>query len=83
MVSTFLFGTASGNRSNELDFMRRDDVRTIFSVYRIWQEEGQTRPVACRHEVADAMRVIERRMKPLPRGPVENSHLSLIPHPGA
>jgi hypothetical protein len=83
-VSTFLSGMAVGNWTIDADFMRRDDVRTIFSVYRIWQQEGRIPTAACRREVADAMQVVERPL----RRPESMKHchevrVSALPHPEA
>jgi hypothetical protein len=64
MVSTFLFGRAVGNGTSETDLMMtRDEVRTIFSVYRIWQQETGG-PEAERCEVADAVQIVEKRLTP-------------------
>jgi hypothetical protein len=80
-VSTFLSGAAVGNWTSDTDFMRRDDVRTIFSVYRIWQQEGRIPAEACRREVAGAMQVVERPLRRF--GSVKHCHevrVSAIPH---
>ena len=44
--------------------MTREEVRTIFSVYRIWQQEAPTPAAAERRGVTDAMRIVERRLTP-------------------
>lgn len=64
-MSTFLSGTAVGNWTTETELMRHDEVRTVFSVYRIWQQEAQGPIAADRREVADAMKIVERRITPL------------------
>ena len=65
MVSTFLFGRAVGNETSGTDLMMtRDEVRTIFSVYRIWREETGAPDAGERPGVTDAVQVVEKRLKP-------------------
>ena len=63
MVSTFLFGRAVGNGTSETDLMMtRDEVRTIFSVYRMWQEE--TGAPGADEWLTDAVQIVEKRLTP-------------------
>jgi hypothetical protein len=65
MVRTFLFGRAAGNGTSETDLMMtRDEIRTLFSVYRIWQQETGAPDATERCEVADAVQIVEKRLKP-------------------
>jgi len=45
--------------------MRSNEVRTIFSVYQIWLQEGLTGTATDRHGVSDVVQTVERRMEPL------------------
>ena len=66
-MSTFLSGTALENRTTEIYSMRSNEVRTIFSVYQIWLQEGLTGTATDRHGVSDVVQTVERRMEPLVR----------------
>jgi hypothetical protein len=64
------------------DFMRRDDVKTIFSVYQIWLQEGRDAIMADRPEKAEARvaQIVHRRVKSSPHG--ETAQEFFTPSPG-
>lgn len=66
-MSTFLSDTALENRTTEINSMRRNEVRTIFSVYQIWLQEGLAGTATDRHGVSDVVQTVERRIEPVRR----------------
>jgi hypothetical protein len=54
-----------GTRMTAGDFMRRDEVKTIFSVYQIWLQEGRDAVMADRPEKSEARvaQIVHRRVK--------------------
>ena len=48
------------------DLMRQDEVKTIFSVYRIWLEEGRDSLTANRHQDFRVAQIVHRQRKSLP-----------------
>jgi hypothetical protein len=67
IVSIFISGTAVGTRTTAGDFMRRDEVRTIFSVYHLWLLEGRDAIAAERPEHSRVAQIVHRRVKTSPR----------------
>ena len=48
--------------------MRRDEVKTIFSVYQIWLQEGRDAIMAKRPEDSRVAQIVHRRVQSSPRG---------------
>jgi hypothetical protein len=48
--------------------MRRDEVKTIFSVYQIWLQEGRDAIMDKRPEDARVAQIVHRRVRSSPRG---------------
>ena len=65
-MSTFFCGAAVGTRTTAGNFMRRDEVKTIFSVYQIWLQEGRDAIIAKPPEGAKVARIVHRRAKSPP-----------------
>jgi hypothetical protein len=80
-VRTFFCGAAVGTRTIAGDFMTRDEVKTIFSVYQIWLQEGRDATMAKRPEGARVAQIVHRRVK---SPPSENTaHQCLTSSPDA
>ncbi|HEY6676829.1 MAG TPA: hypothetical protein VIZ87_08570 [Terrimicrobium sp.] len=62
-MSIFVSDAGVGTRTAVSDFMRRDEVKTIFSVYHIWLQEGRDAIMAQRPEQARVAQMVHRRMK--------------------
>ena len=80
-MSTFLSGAALGNRMTASDFMRRDEVKTIFSVYHIWLQEGRDAITAQRPEQSRVAQIVHRRMKSPSRGEAAEQLFTASPAP--
>ncbi len=48
--------------------MRRDEVKTIFSVYQIWLQEGRDAILPKRPEDSRVAQIVHRRVQSSPRG---------------
>jgi hypothetical protein len=75
-VNTFLFGAALGNPLAESNLMRRDEVKTIFSVYQIWLEETRGAVPSMRHEEPRVTQSVPRQVKSLPHKTTEEELFS-------
>jgi hypothetical protein len=66
MVNTFLFGSVMGNPLAESGFMRRDEVKTIFSVYQIWLQEARGAAANIGHGDSRVAQNVHRQVKSFP-----------------
>jgi len=61
--------------------MRRDEVKTIFSVYHIWLQEGRDAITAQRPEQSRVAQIVHRRMKSPSRGEASEQFFTPSPAP--
>jgi hypothetical protein len=82
-VNIFLSGAVVGTRMTAGDFMRRNEVKTIFSVYQIWLQEGRDAIMADRPEKSEARvaQIVHRRVKSPPHGKTAEEFFT--PSPGS
>jgi hypothetical protein len=80
-VSIFVSGAGVGTHTAVGDFMRRDEVKTIFSVYHIWLQEGRDAITAQRPEQSRVVQIVHRRMKSPSRGEAAEQLFTSSPAP--
>ena len=80
-MSIFVSGAGVGTCTAAGDFMRRDEVKTIFSVYHIWLQEGRDAITAQRPEQSRVAQIVHRRMKSPSRGEAAEQLFTASPAP--
>ena len=81
-MSTFFCGAAVGTRTTAGNFMRRDEVKTIFSVYQIWLQEGRDAIMAKRPEGAKVAQIVHQSVKSFPREDADQQYFTGSPDTG-